>query len=197
MRKSLLIIGGWLFIIAGFFTAITAPLVVFILPESFASTARILPGVTEPASLAREQEKIQSKSILFPVITNLNLNKIWAQKFKEEGDLPTEVTYAILKGSKLEVRQARKTLLIEITVYSDDKNEAAMIANAIATVYQRSDLATKSPDGKSAVQILDKAEPGLRPVRPNKPLDITIGCAIGVVIGALGVGLLRFSRNRG
>src|SRR5206468_5273036 len=78
---------------------------------------------------------IQSKSILYQVITNLNLNKVWAQKLKEEGELRTEVTFALLK-SKIDVRQARNTSLIEIKVFSDDKNEAAVIANQIATVYK-------------------------------------------------------------
>jgi succinoglycan biosynthesis transport protein ExoP len=39
------------------------------------------------------------------------------------------------------------------------------------------------------VEIVDKAEPGLRPVRPNKPLNIALGIIIGLVVG---VGLAFF-----
>ncbi len=39
------------------------------------------------------------------------------------------------------------------------------------------------------VEIVDKAVPGLRPVRPNKPLNIALGIIIGLVVG---VGLAFF-----
>jgi polysaccharide biosynthesis transport protein len=39
------------------------------------------------------------------------------------------------------------------------------------------------------VEIVDKASPGLRPVRPNKPLNIALGIIIGLVVG---VGLAFF-----
>jgi capsular exopolysaccharide synthesis family protein len=39
------------------------------------------------------------------------------------------------------------------------------------------------------VEIVDKAQPGMRPVRPNKPLNIALGIIIGLVVG---VGLAFF-----
>ena len=39
------------------------------------------------------------------------------------------------------------------------------------------------------VEIVDTAQPGLRPVRPNKPLNIALGIIIGLVVG---VGLAFF-----
>jgi len=39
------------------------------------------------------------------------------------------------------------------------------------------------------VEIIDQAKPGLRPVRPNKPLNIALGIIIGLVVG---VGLAFF-----
>src|SRR5882724_2308783 len=131
--------------------AITTTLVTFVLPESFASTVRMkvekdAPDVGtlsgdrvaagfDPYWVQDQFETIQSKSILYTVITNLNLNKRWAEKLKEETDLRTEVTYLMLKN-RTDVHQFRNTSLIEVKVFSDDKNEAAVIANEIAEVYR-------------------------------------------------------------
>src|SRR3977135_730521 len=133
--------------------AITTTLVTFILPVSYASTVRMkvekesmdvggLGGERQylgydPYWIQDQFETIGSKSILYQVIENLHLNKVWAQKlFKEETDLRTEVTYGILK-SRIDVHQARSTSVIEIKALSDDKNEAAAIANEIAEVYRK------------------------------------------------------------
>src|SRR5690348_5332771 len=127
--------------------AITTTLVTFILPESFASTVRMKVekdasdigglkdnfyggGGFDPYWVQDQFETIQSKLILYQVITNMHLNKKWAEKYKEEGEFKTEQTYGMLK-SKVDVRQSRGTSLIEIRVLSEDKNEAADIANEI------------------------------------------------------------------
>ena len=173
----------------GLLTALSTTLVVFILPETFASTVRIVPILTGPSSLVTEAQTIQSQEVLLQVITNLNLSTIWARKFKEDRELSPALTYALLK-SRIDVRPSGKPPLIAIRVYSDDKNEAAVVANEIAAVYRDSPLAARGPDGKASVQIMDRAVPGLRPVRPNKPLAIGIGCAVGIAMAAGGIALL-------
>src|SRR5438477_3247654 len=151
--------------------AITTTLVTFILPESYASTVRIkvekdsqdvsgiggerLPAGFDPYWVQDQFETIQSKSILYQVITNLNLNKVWAQKFKEEGELRTEVTYTILKG-KIDVRQARNTSVLEIKAFSDDKNEAAAIANMIADVYRKDRLESRKEMASGGIKVLQQ-----------------------------------------
>ena len=78
--------------------ALTTTLVTFILPETFSSTVRIavekdapdianfggdrLPTVFDPYWIQTQFEKIRSKLILHQVITNLNLKRKWAEKFK-------------------------------------------------------------------------------------------------------------------
>ena len=129
--------------------AITTTLVTFVLPESFSSTVRIkvekdagvggfegrnVPLGFDPYWVQTEFETIQSKLILNQVITNLSLNKKWAEKMKVD-ELPTDYSYSILKHMT-DVRQSRNTSLIEIRVISEDKNEAAIIANEIAKVYK-------------------------------------------------------------
>ncbi len=134
-----------------FLVVITATLVTFVLPESYASMARIkverdgsdISGLTEirsmnvfdPYFIQTEFEVIQSEVVLGKVVERLDLNKVWGQKYGGGTQLKTTETITLLKG-RIDLKPVRSTSLIEITVYSEDKEEAARIANAIAEVYK-------------------------------------------------------------
>src|SRR6185436_10660705 len=127
---------------------ITATLVTFILPESFSSTARIKierdqsdissmterpwAGTYDPYFIQTEFEVIQSEVILGNVIQDLDLNKKWGQKFANGETLKKTETMTLLK-SRMDLRPVRNTSLIEIRVFSDRPDEAAKLANAIAS----------------------------------------------------------------
>ena len=130
---------------------ITATLVTFILPESYSSTARIkierdnpdvgpigdksmMSGGYDPYFIQTEFEIIQSKIILDKVVDELNLNEVWGKKYGAE-KLKSDETMVLLKRV-MDLRPVRNTTLIEIRVYSDKPDEAAKLANTIATVYR-------------------------------------------------------------
>jgi len=78
---------------------------------------------------------LRSKEILYPVIDNLKLVDAWSQG--EGGNLlPKEEVYKMLL-KRLEMQTLRGTDMIEVGVYSTDRNEAANIANMISVVYQK------------------------------------------------------------
>jgi capsular exopolysaccharide synthesis family protein len=151
--------------------AITTTLVTFVLPESYASTVKIsvekdAPDIEsmsgrpsalgfDPYFMQTQFEKIQSKLILYQVITNLQLNRKWAEKFKEQGELRTDQTYASLKGM-INVEQARNTSLIEIQALSQDRAEAAVIANEIARVYKQSRLNSGAERARQGLHTLEE-----------------------------------------
>jgi hypothetical protein len=103
----------------------------------------------------------------------------------------------------LELRPVRNTQLLEIRCFSDSPKEAAEIANAIAgryRAYHQQQLDDylhehQAPAANPAafspvhtlvqVEIVDQAVPPLRPSRPNKPLNIVTGGAIGFGLGLL------------
>jgi polysaccharide biosynthesis transport protein len=131
---------------------ITATIVTFLLPESFSSYARIkierdttdVPGITQaqnfgggydPYFIETEFQVIQSEVILDKVIENLGLNEAWGKKYNGGQKLKTSESRTLLKR-QIELHTDRNTSLIEIRVYSDDKKEAAVLANAIAGVYK-------------------------------------------------------------
>src|SRR6185436_11157209 len=134
--------------------ALTTTVVTFLLPESFASTAKIsieqdMPDVDskdrgllirptpDPFFIQTEFERIQSKPVLYKVIEKLGLQQQWGVKFKKQpgATITREQAYGILKGS-LDVRPFHNTTMVEIRAYSDNKDEAASIANTVADVYK-------------------------------------------------------------
>ncbi|PYJ04841.1 MAG: capsular biosynthesis protein [Verrucomicrobia bacterium] len=126
---------------------ITATLVTFILPESYSSKARIdspdISGIAkrmptagyDPYFIQTEFETIQSERVLGKVIDKLELNDDWGKKYHGGVKLKTPDTIVMLKG-RMDLRPVRNTKFIEIVVYSENKDEAARLANAIAEAYQ-------------------------------------------------------------
>ena len=175
---------------------LTATVVTFLLPEAYAGKARVkiarsAGGNSTPSAgydpylLQTEFEVIQSEVILDKVIDALDLNEVWRKKYNSEVKFKTSETRQALKRS-LALRPIRNTSLIDITVYSDDKLEAAKTANCIAETYQAYRLrGNASANGGISVEIIEHAEPGSRPVAPNKPLNIAIGAIIGVILGLI------------
>lgn len=150
---------------------ITTTVVTFFWPKLYASTVRMrvekeapdvalmgdrqLGGGYDPYWMQTEFETIQSKSILYQVITNLDLNKKWADKLGAETELSTDITYQVLKGS-VDVQQHRNTSLIEISAYSEDPQEAAVVANEIAEVYKESRINSRLQASARGIETLDK-----------------------------------------
>ena len=131
---------------------LTTTIITFLLPPTYASSVRIaiekdnsditpLMGLQtaqqhDPYWVLTEYEKIQSKKVLHPVINALGLNHQWMERFKIETPLTTNETFQVLKKS-IDVDQYRNTSLIEIKAYSEDKEEAASIAQEIAEQYKK------------------------------------------------------------
>ena len=132
-------------------TAIIATAVTFILPESYSATCRIevnsdsgggdisaqgagqaaFQGAYDPFFIQTTFEIIQSQVVLSNVVNQLNLNVVWGKKYYGGETLKTTETMEVLK-KRMSLQPVRNTKLIAITVYSDDKNECAQLANAIA-----------------------------------------------------------------
>lgn len=151
--------------------AATTTLVTFMLPETFSSMVRIrvekdaldVSGIGErsqgaggfdPFWVQDQFETIQSKVILYNVISNLSLTKKWAPKFKET-ELPLDLTFQLLQN-QIDVRQSRNTSLIEIHAFSEDKREARDLANEIAKVYREYRLNERRQMSKGGIDMLKK-----------------------------------------
>ena len=192
-------------------------IITVLMPESFASTSRIklTPHTTAPSGTANppgvmgsydpyliqtEMEVIQSALVLDPVIQNLDLRTAWSKRYGRGEALTESDLLTLLKG-RISLRPVRNANIIEIRSFDEKPAEAAAIANEIALAFlehHRSVEAAGSGAEAFSVEIIDRAVPGLRPVRPNKPLNIALGALGGLVLGsAAGAARVRLqSRKR-
>lgn len=161
-------LAGLLMMFAGLAMTTLAVAKLWLAPNAFVATARVLVPPSQPASAPEttasrngggaglettELERIQAKLVLYQVITNLDLQRKWAEQSKEEAPLPLDKAYQLLK-KRLNVRQPGNTSLIEIRVQSYSGAEAATIANHITEVYRD----TRRADGV-VVEIAESAQP--------------------------------------
>jgi serine/threonine protein kinase/capsular polysaccharide biosynthesis protein len=166
----------------------------FILPESFMSMARLrvlaaapkslspgASGTYDPYLIETECQIIQSQAILEPAIIALGLNEKWGKKFAGGQALNTSESLGLLQ-TRLEVRPVRNASIIDIRVFSDERDEAAAIANKIAEIEQER---VASAGSGGLIEIIERASPAWRPVRPNKPLNLFLGAVAGLLLGVI------------
>jgi beta-lactamase regulating signal transducer with metallopeptidase domain len=89
----------------------------------------------DPYFIATEAERIQSKVVLYPVIESFGLRKKWAARSNQGEELSEQEAFNLLLHN-LKVRQSRNTKLMEISVFDEDRDEAAKLANAIAESFR-------------------------------------------------------------
>ena len=141
------------------------------LPESYSSTTRIkierdqsdIPGMTgrrpegyDPYYIQTQFELIQSEVILGKVIEDLDLNTVWGKKYANGERLKTSESVALLKG-RLVLRPVRNTSLMEIRVFSEQAQEAAQIANAVAEAYHEYRLKERANKISASIRVLEEA----------------------------------------
>ena len=105
-----------------------------------------------PFFLRTQFETIRSKPILYKVIQNLNLCEEWSEE--EQEPLMRDEAYRMLRYNMLAVDQHRDTSLISIQVVSEDRTEAARIANEVAVVYKDYRLSMKKREIRRAIDAL-------------------------------------------
>jgi len=129
-----------------------------VLPKSYTSTAQLriqsagntaTAGVgptsempdrpIDPYEFQTEYERINSPTVLEPVITSLGLDKIWAKRvYKSSMDkLPMPDAMNYLSKSVLAVNFRHGTNFVDITARSEVPEEAAAIANAVVDSYKK------------------------------------------------------------
>ena len=137
-----------------FITTIIAIVVTFLMKPAYSSTAsiEIQPDIVsdvpmlnggvgssapyDPYFMETELKTIQGQAVLSQVVEDLNLDQLWGKKINPDGQ-PLKMNDAIDYLRRLLSLDAdRNTKLIDITVFNEDKNLAANIANDLAEAYK-------------------------------------------------------------
>ena len=180
-------------------TAVTTTVVTFSIPKTYMSLSRISiekdtsdiapllgmqsgPSAFDPYFIQTEFEKIQSQKVLQKVVAKEELTDKW----KPDTGVPLTPEKAQKTLEKvIDIRQFRNTSIIELRAYDRKNTLARDIAQALAEEYQTH----RADSERRRVEIIDHADLQLQAVRPNIPLNITLGVVAGLI---LGVGLAFF-----
>ena len=109
----------------------------------------------DPVFFQTEFEMIQSKKVLYPVITKLGVaNRLSKAMELPDGSINDDQAFMIFRKNYLEVRPFRNTKLIEVVCTSVKPEEAALYANTITDSYEefrRSEITGRSDSGLKAL----------------------------------------------
>ena len=108
-------------------------------------------GGFDPYFVMTQFEILQSKEVLYKVIDELKLVQRWDQKYRL-GQSKLKAYQVLTK--LIDPRQVRNTSIIEINVYSKDKEEAAEIANKIAEIYKENRESQRKLQAEKGIKIL-------------------------------------------
>lgn len=168
----------------------------FGLPKVYLSTARFeMPGLPggaayDPYRVQTEVARVMAKPALLKVVDDLNLAQNPYPLIGQSGKLTRDEAAQVL-GRLVRLEMVRGTSLFTINVYSCDSGAAAKIANKLAENYvEESKRPSLEANGLAPVhfvppQLVDTAVPGVRPVRPNIPLNLVLGLAASAMAGLL------------
>src|ERR1051325_2821318 len=110
----------------------------------------------DPYFLQDQFKIMQSEKILYPVIERLGLNAKLAPAFGATTALPSSITYRYLVEKMLRIESQRSSSLIEISVFAQDPQLAADIANEIARTYSADRILLATSDQSEGLAHLRK-----------------------------------------
>jgi hypothetical protein len=150
----------------------------------------------DPDFFRKQFAVIRSDVVLTNVIAKLKLNESWGEKYNRGRPLSDFQVEKMLKR-ELDLQPVNNTRFIEIRVYDHDPNEAAVLANAVVETYSEyrtkdlRRLAAADPHPRYSLEsiasgIMDRAEAGLKPVKPN-PRLAGVMMFLGMLLAMAGI----------
>ena len=107
-------------------------------------------------------------------------------KVESQGQMLADLSNSVVKATQTDVEKAAQSQpYFQAKRYLDSQERFRQVL-VVKILSEKTDI---NLPRESMVEIVDPAQPGMRPVKPNKTLNITLGIIIGLVVG---VGLAFF-----
>lgn len=184
-RLSLIII------IAAMATATSGIVSYFFLTPIYQSSTQILVNQAKSDQQAFQYNEVQTNLQLINTYNVIIKSPAILDKVISELDLEMSASQL---NSKITVGSEQDSQVVNITVQDEDSNQAASIANTVATVFQKDIVKIMNVDN---VSVLSKAELGTdpSPIKPKPALNIAIALVVGLMAGVGLAFLLEYLDN--
>jgi len=155
----------------------------FIIAEQYSSDTTLRVTISQNGDPASYNDLLYSQKLVKTYSIIAKSRKVLDQVIT---DLGLTLSYEQLVKS-VEVSSVQETDIISIKVTLSDPEEAAIIANKVATVFMKE---VKNQVSIDTLSLLDIAIPNKIPVSPNTKLNVVIGFVLGLML-SVGFVLLK------
>jgi receptor protein-tyrosine kinase len=173
----------WTLIVAAWIAGLTGWLVASTIPPTYESQAKVLVG-----PLNTDTDTLRASGLLVQTYAQyVSTREVLASAIQEVGlDLsPAEL------AASMRVTANDVTRILTIRVQAEDPEQAATLANTIATeLEQLTSSGLSRPEGLT--QIIEFAEPSLEPVAPQVSLIVMLAAFAGIVVAVVVILLLEY-----
>ncbi len=178
----------WLIVVA-LAAAVTSRLPVIYVSQARVSLAGSASGQYDPYRVQTEAASFDSPEFLKQVAAVANLRTRWkATLFGDDSQQAEQM--AVRLRNEMDINTVRNTSLLDIQIYDQSPTEAAVIANAMASVYCR----------QTGARVVEQAEASLRPFRKNWliifSIEVFAGGILALITGTVAIGVQLWSRRR-
>ncbi|MBM7690769.1 capsular polysaccharide biosynthesis protein [Peribacillus deserti] len=151
----------------------------FVLTPIYQASTQLLVNQKESKPTLYNGNEVQTNLQLVNTYSEIIKSPVILDKVKEELNLP--ISTAILTG-KVTVGNANDTQILNVSVQDIDPDQAVIIANKTAEVFQRDIKSIMNVDN---VTVLSKAAVGEKaaPIKPKPLLNIAIAMVVGLMAG--------------
>lgn len=170
---------------------ITGLITFCIIKPQYKSTTTLMVGKPE-AGLALSPDspmsiqEIQTNRLLVPTYAEIAKSRSVLNKVIEKLDL--DITYEEMR-EKTDVSLLKDTELISISVTDEDPDEATRITNKLAESFSNK---IKELMKLENIQVIDKAIPNDKPIKPRPVLNMAISFILGIMIGIFAAFLMEY-----
>jgi uncharacterized protein involved in exopolysaccharide biosynthesis len=183
VKKGLLIGAGAILLLIAVGMLAAGPVITSMLPEIFAARARIVVTGTNEQATTAALAHLQSQVVLHQTISNLNLRREWGLRLKApDGTVSIAQAEAMLR-SNLSFEVVRGSPIISIKATSESRDEAAQMANEMASVYL-------SSTGARVARIIEPAQPPRKAARPNLLRSTMASTFVSFTLAAIAVAMI-------